>query len=108
MDRHRRSVIKSMIVTVASIVIGKPMVLDRVMGFNDGDDHPNETIAVAGNMTPDKILSKTIDENFKNGEVIDFILIAMILEEKGQLEAVGGYSYLISVANTYDEADFIA
>ena len=108
MDRHRRIVIKSLIVTCASIVIGKPLVLSKVMGSNDGDDHCSETFGGACKMSPDQILSQTIDENFKKGEVIDFVLIAMILEEKGQLAAAGGYSYLISVANTYDEADFIA
>ena len=108
MDRHRRIVIKALIVTAASIVTGKPFVLDKVIGSNDGDDHFCEIYGTAGKMSPDEILSQTIDENFKKGEVIDFVLIAMILEEKGQLEAVGGYPYLISVANTYTEEDFVA
>lgn len=102
MDRHRRIVIKSLIVTAASIVIGKPMVLCKVMVSNDGDDQFWKTYKKKNEISPPAIIEKTIDHLYKKDGFVDLVTLSTELLQNGQLEMIGGMENLLFIIDRYN------
>lgn len=110
MNHNRRIAIK-WVFTSVSVMIVNPLFLRRVLGFY-GDHYQSCDSFKRSNRTsnpsPEEIIKEIIKENFEQGELIDFVIIAMILEKRRLMDEVGGYPYLFSVIDSYDADDWIA
>jgi hypothetical protein len=102
MDRHRRIVIKSLIVTCASIVIGKPLVLAKAMGSNDSDDQFWKTYKKKNEISPPATIEKTIDHLYIKDGFVDLVTLSTELIQDGQLKMIGGMENLLFIIDRYN------
>ena len=104
MDRHRRTVIKSLIVTAWSIVIGKQALPIGFSGSCDGDGQFDKNLKKAAGPQL-QIIEKTIDDLEERDRFVDLVTLSAELRLKGKLEKMGGIESLIAVCDRYNLYD---
>ena len=101
MDRHRRIVIKALIVAASSIVIGKKTAIGSFSTISDGDDQAVRVEKEESGIPPLEVIEITMTNLYKKDGFVDLVTLSAELRSKGKLDKIGGMEGLFGIFDRY-------